>query len=453
MTIPRINIKVADRLRADYGNIDELIESIRRFGILQPLLIDKDHNLIAGGRRYEAATQLGLEEVPVHYSHEVTERDKLMMEIEENVMRKEMTWQETVLAIHRIHGLASDGQHEWSMERTGALCGQSRASVSLAIRAADAILKEDEEVKNATGLKDVLRIFSKRQHKKATEQFRALAAAESASRRAKQAEAHVPQPIAPIQAKVIPSDAFKAPMVVDLARQFYHGDFREILSKFPRACVDHVVTDIPYGVDMEDFEGFKNIELVKDQHDVEQNLSLMPAFLNESFRIVRDGGFCVFWYDVQHHEKLTAWASSAGWAVQPWPLVWCKEHACRNMAAAFNFTKATEYAMVCRKPGATLVKHQPVNYVSASGSEVRQKFDNPFAKPLKVWQFIYHAIATPGQTVLDPFAGEMSSALAAISLDLTPICVELVKEHFDKGVEHCKTAYRKHTRYNVSFVE
>ena len=52
-------IKVKKRVRKDLGDLDALKESLRRYGLLNPITIDNKNRLIAGERRLEAAKLLG----------------------------------------------------------------------------------------------------------------------------------------------------------------------------------------------------------------------------------------------------------------------------------------------------------------------------------------------------------------------------------------------------------
>ena len=117
---------VEDRLRSDYGDVEELAESIWRNGLIHPICLAPNNRLIAGGRRLEALLHIGnlklVTEEPGHSSmialgHKTLEEsvhffyfdvdpqaiDTLTeLELEENVMRKEMSWQERTAprAIH-----------------------------------------------------------------------------------------------------------------------------------------------------------------------------------------------------------------------------------------------------------------------------------------------------------------------------------------------------------------
>ena len=60
--MPRIKIdriKVGERFRVNMGDIEGLATSIETHGLLEPIIVDDDNNLLAGGRRLEACKILG----------------------------------------------------------------------------------------------------------------------------------------------------------------------------------------------------------------------------------------------------------------------------------------------------------------------------------------------------------------------------------------------------------
>lgn len=59
------SIKIGKRFRKDLGDIDALARSINEIGLLHPIVITPDGELLAGQRRLEACKKLGWGEVPV----------------------------------------------------------------------------------------------------------------------------------------------------------------------------------------------------------------------------------------------------------------------------------------------------------------------------------------------------------------------------------------------------
>ncbi len=79
-----------DRYRTDMGDIKELSASIIKYGQLQPIVITKNNELIAGGRRL-AACIFASRNVQAVYRDDITDDMLRILEIEENVRRKQFT--------------------------------------------------------------------------------------------------------------------------------------------------------------------------------------------------------------------------------------------------------------------------------------------------------------------------------------------------------------------------
>jgi ParB family chromosome partitioning protein len=93
------------RRHFDEAAIDELANSIRQFGILQPLVVTPDgdkHIIIAGERRFRAAQKAGVDRVPalVRTSQEL---ERLEIGLVENVQRVDLSPLEQALSIARLH--------------------------------------------------------------------------------------------------------------------------------------------------------------------------------------------------------------------------------------------------------------------------------------------------------------------------------------------------------------
>ena len=84
-------IQVSKRIRKDVGDLSPLMDSLKRYGLLNPITITKDYKLIAGQRRLESARQLGwttIDAVVVDINDPVT---RLEIELEENTQRSNFT--------------------------------------------------------------------------------------------------------------------------------------------------------------------------------------------------------------------------------------------------------------------------------------------------------------------------------------------------------------------------
>jgi ParB family transcriptional regulator, chromosome partitioning protein len=123
--------------------LQELAESIRQHGILQPLIVTRESEnqyiLIAGERRWRAARIAGLEFVPV-IQREANDRDRLELALIENVQRADLMPLETAEAYRQL-------AEEFSLthDEIASRVGKSRTAVTNTLR----LLKLPEIVQNA----------------------------------------------------------------------------------------------------------------------------------------------------------------------------------------------------------------------------------------------------------------------------------------------------------------
>ena len=92
------------RKNFDEDALQELADSIKQFGIVQPLIVQdrKDHyEIIAGERRWRAAKKAGLKEVPVIIKN-YTEQEIVEISIIENIQREDLNPIEEALAYKRL---------------------------------------------------------------------------------------------------------------------------------------------------------------------------------------------------------------------------------------------------------------------------------------------------------------------------------------------------------------
>jgi len=98
-------IKVKKRIREDLGDLESLKQSLRHFGLMNPIIINTKRELVAGHRRLEAAKQLGWKTISVIIIEKQQELEAVQWEIEENLQRKDFTQTEYAKAQKRLNQL------------------------------------------------------------------------------------------------------------------------------------------------------------------------------------------------------------------------------------------------------------------------------------------------------------------------------------------------------------
>jgi ParB family transcriptional regulator, chromosome partitioning protein len=115
-------------------HLEELVNSIREHGIIQPLIVRKfgtKYELIAGERRWRASGELGLEKVPV-IVRTASDKDVLEMALIENLQREDLNPIEEARAYARLAK-----EFKMRQEEIADRVGKNRATVANSIRLLD----------------------------------------------------------------------------------------------------------------------------------------------------------------------------------------------------------------------------------------------------------------------------------------------------------------------------
>jgi len=125
----------------DQQNIEELAQSIKEKGVIQPLLVRRkgdNYELIAGERRLRAAKSMGLKEIPV-IVRDVSDQDSLELALIENIQREELN---PIEEAHAYQHLME--KFQVTQEKISEVLGKSRVSITNTLR----LLKLPHEIQS-----------------------------------------------------------------------------------------------------------------------------------------------------------------------------------------------------------------------------------------------------------------------------------------------------------------
>ena len=131
------------RLQMDEARLEELAQSIRANGIIQPILVRRDgagYRIIAGERRWRAAQRAGLLKVPVVVRDVSADSQKELLELAliENIQRENLNCVDEATAYQRLAE-----EFRLTQEQIAAAVGKERSSIANYLR----LLKLPEEVR------------------------------------------------------------------------------------------------------------------------------------------------------------------------------------------------------------------------------------------------------------------------------------------------------------------
>lgn len=481
-TLPLNEILIKDRQRLDYGDMEALCLSLSTHGIIQPVVITQEKRLIAGGRRCEAARRLGWTHIAVVYKESLSQDQLHILELEENIQRKEMSWQEKALNILTIHELkvklkAQDSQ-TWGCRETGEMLSVSFGHVSYCLTIARFLREElqssptpipEGRFWSCDSLSNAWRLYLRdkedaalsilaSKHKEANptifeeeqvflEEFNSVSSDNLDEERSR----YYSNPLNPPDSfdsywaeKTARASAIQN--TIYLSNRLIQGDSISYMLSNP-GRFDHIITDIPYGIDMVMLNQqhprgqIADLDTVEELHDVSYNLKLIEAFFPAAFVATKEKSFVITWADQMLWQFMHDCAIKAGFVVQRWPITWHKTSSCMNQCIAYNTTKNTEIAIVCRKPGATLAKQPQSSVVSCPRDTLCDSIGHPFAKPFEAWKFLLDMATLEGHTILEPFAGRGSGIISMLMLNRNPVGVELDTAHYNALLENVKTLF------------
>jgi ParB family transcriptional regulator, chromosome partitioning protein len=130
------------------GDLSELMASIAEKGVIEPLVVRQRggrFQIVAGERRYQAAVQVGLREIPV-VIRDADDDEAIELALVENLQRKDLTPFEEADALHSLSQRCG-----YTHEELARKLGKSRTAVTESL----ALVKLPEEVRNLCRLADI----------------------------------------------------------------------------------------------------------------------------------------------------------------------------------------------------------------------------------------------------------------------------------------------------------
>lgn len=136
--------KYQPRLLFKDDTINELAESIRSNGLIQPIIVRPlsggKYELISGERRFRAVQGLGYETIPAIIKGDVSDQKSMLLALIENIQREDINAIEQALAYKRILE-----HHQLTQQELAEKVGKSRSTIANTVR----LLELSEPVKQA----------------------------------------------------------------------------------------------------------------------------------------------------------------------------------------------------------------------------------------------------------------------------------------------------------------
>jgi ParB family chromosome partitioning protein len=425
VNINSIIVEREQRQRVNIDDIEELATSIQNIGLLNPIVITDENVLIAGERRLTACKSLGMIEIPAHYMSDLSDVERQLIELEENIKRKSISWQEEVKAVVTCHELYCDIDNQWSAEDTGETLGFSKEKVSRMLSFEKLADEDYWELPNFSTALNRLRRKRERMKNEQTKEIK--------TKVQQQKTPDVKPALAALHE--MPTENIPSPHQ-EMPATFIHSSFVDVIS-LPKQ-INFYHCDFPYGVNVGDKIGQSSAKAhggYEDSADIYFTLlenfltSFVPATIGEN-------AHCLFWFSMDYYHETKQAFEKLGWVVNPFPLIWTKSDNKGILPDANRGPRRVyETAFLCSFEDRKIVK--PVgNFVSAPTTKLYHMSEKSYSMLMKFFEML----VDESTVMCDPTCGGGMALKAALDsgaehvfgIDRELEYIERAKENVDR---------------------
>lgn len=377
-------VVLPERQRKELGDLSELAASISRFGVLFPLIVRDGNILVAGERRLRAAMLAGVLEVPVRDFSSLSAIEAEEIELEENIRRKDLTWQETSQAILRLHNIYKNSNPSWTIEGTAQKVGITASQLGNYLSLGEAVKEGDEKVTGIDKMSEAMTVIRRR---------RAVA-------------------LEKLSNEILQIDDEEKPEEQEIktakAYPIICADFIEWASTYSGPKFDFIHCDFPYGVNLQNSGQVSSaFDLYQDDPDV--YWTLLRAFVENFDKFASKSAHVMFWFSMKFYEQ-TFDALSEILDVQQFPLVWVKSDQKGIVPDAMRQPRRIyETALIATRGDRSI---RAVKNNAYHGPTEISRF-HISAKPIDMLEYFFEMFIDEQTRMLDPTCGSGNAVYAA----------------------------------------
>jgi len=384
------------RFRDATGDMRGLAESLKKFGQLVPVIVTTSLHgtgwiLVAGFRRYTAAKSIGWTELEAVPQENISELLKKEIELEENLQREDMTWQEEVSAIAQLDELKKKLDPSWSQIQTGAAIGMERSHVNEAVK-----------------LTRLMELFPELKDAKSINQALSWASSKAQS---------------VVRLKEVRSNPTQFQTIEE---KVWLDDSVEAIKRIPEGSFDLILTDPPFGIG---YDRRKAGEASASAYqDDEKSYLRILSMASDLYRVSKPNGWLVWFLGISWYERAKSAFREAGWTVDEMPLVWIRTAGrCYTARPDRYFARGYDIALHCLKGDPEMViRNRPNVFEFAPVTDKEQTL--LVERPVELYAEIIKHLTHPGEKVADFFVGSGSVLAAAASTQRDYFGVEIDPE-------------------------
>lgn len=434
--VPVAQVQVDKSKRQRQGDLDtsDLQASLKRNGLINPIVLTRELLLVAGERRLEAAKALGWPSIPARWVEELSPVDLQILELEENIKRKDLEWQDLVRGVGAIHDLYRERDPEWTMSETGQECGLTLGTVSMYLRVRAEL--SDSRITEAGTVREAYNITARRDQRKQGDSLAELlgepaelVVAPLGQEIRIEAKVSLDKPGETIyhevnkktgETKILTKEEYKSKLEAAPAPLFsgiLNESFLDWAPQYSGPKFNLVHCDFPYGVNLFDGPQGRGVEPSQGYKDTADTYDQLISCLCLNLdRLMALSGHLMFWLSADTKiigetiAKFNRLAPSL--AFHKFPLIW---HKTDNAGIASDPTHGPRHVYeACLL--ASRSKRQIVRVVGDTYGSGTDKRLHPSTKPQSMLSHFMTMLVDENTSMLDPTCGSGASLRAAEAL-------------------------------------
>jgi ParB/RepB/Spo0J family partition protein len=371
----------AERQRKDFNAIDELAGSIRANGLINPIVVTPQGVLVAGQRRLMACKQLGWTHISVQLTTDLEPLALHIIELEENVKRVDLTWQEQTLAVQQYHKLMRGLHTNWTQTDTANALNISQPNIHRFLAVAQEIEQGNKSVAEAPRFSVARGITERKASREGTQELSNI------------------RSFAPIAAEKTNNDAIQL------------TDFLEWAPLYSGPKFNFIHCDFPYGINAEGKQGFSG-DAYGTYDDTRENfLSLLHVFARNLENFCSPSAHIMFWFSMKNYQELlTFFKEETDFVIQYIPLVWSK-HLGIISDPQRTFRNQCEFCLFGSRGDRKIVRTASNHY---HGVQMNKEHMSGKYEPML--KHFFSALVDHTTLMLDPTCGSGTALVAAEAL-------------------------------------
>jgi ParB/RepB/Spo0J family partition protein len=430
--LDQIQIDRSARQRREI-DVENLLPSISLRGVVVPVIVEElgkdNYKLVAGERRYQASRKLHIYDIPARLTIDLSETERQILELEENLHRENLPWTDYVMSVARIHQLYLTIEVNWTQQKTADMIGlvSGNSNISIILRVSEAIREKNPQVLACTGFRAAYNILARKDE-------RAVADVVSDLLEEK------PRP----RATELSSGAGAVERIgVDPAPAPDHSvlnvDFTKWVLEYSGPRFNLIHCDFPFGIDMQDSEQGHSAKFGAYEDQEKIYWTMCGALCANLDKVMTESAHMIFWFSMEfYNETLEFFRENApSLDFQHFPLVW---HKTDNKGILPDPRRGPrrvyETAFLVSRGDRPIIRAVSNAYGAPKGSA-----DHQSEKSEPMLRHFFQMVVDENTRILDPSCGSGSSLRAAESLGAKHVLgLELSTEFANSA----RTAIRKY---------